>query len=114
MIDFPKQGFGNSNDGNTARRFFKNPKLAAEITGVDENLINRFGLISKLLENGYNINYNAFTDYCYETAGLYVEKYTWYYMPPTVHNILIHGVNIAKNAIILIGQVIRRGRRSKK
>lgn len=32
IIDQPKPGFGNSNDGNTARRFFQNAELSAEIT----------------------------------------------------------------------------------
>lgn len=29
-IDYPKAGFGNSNDGNISRRFFEDPELAAE------------------------------------------------------------------------------------
>lgn len=33
IIDMPKSNFGNTNDGNTSRRFFENPKLASEITG---------------------------------------------------------------------------------
>lgn len=33
LVDVPKQGFGTSNDGNTARRFFESTELAAEITG---------------------------------------------------------------------------------
>lgn len=35
-VDFPKPGFGSSNDGNTARRFFENYKKSAEITGTIE------------------------------------------------------------------------------
>lgn len=33
MVDFPKPGFGNTNDGNTARRFFNDPQQTADITG---------------------------------------------------------------------------------
>lgn len=35
MVDAPKQGYGNTNDGNTARTFFnpKNLDVVAEITG---------------------------------------------------------------------------------
>ncbi|KAJ8953465.1 hypothetical protein NQ318_023584 [Aromia moschata] len=36
IVDKPKPGYGNSNDGNTARRFFKNPELSGEITGFDK------------------------------------------------------------------------------
>jgi len=39
IVDQPKVESGNSNDGNTARRFFYNPELASSITGIDINLI---------------------------------------------------------------------------
>ena len=35
LVDMVKQGWGSSNDGNTARRFFSNAQLSAEITGID-------------------------------------------------------------------------------
>lgn len=35
IVDVPKPGYGSSNDGNTARRFFFNPKLSSEITGIN-------------------------------------------------------------------------------
>lgn len=35
-IDMPNAGFGNSNRGNTSRRFFANPDLAAEISGINK------------------------------------------------------------------------------
>lgn len=34
IIDKPKQSYGNSNDGNTARRFFDDAETTAEITGL--------------------------------------------------------------------------------
>ena len=42
IIDKPKPGCGNTNDGNTARRFFGNPEKSAEITGLDVSLIEHF------------------------------------------------------------------------
>ncbi|XP_041448468.1 uncharacterized protein LOC121404022 [Drosophila obscura] len=39
LVDIPMPGAGNTNNGNTARRFFQQPTLASEITGVDENPI---------------------------------------------------------------------------
>lgn len=33
-VDFPKHGYGSSNDGNTARRFFENIEKSSEITGI--------------------------------------------------------------------------------
>ena len=38
IVDQPKPGFGNTNDGNTARRFFQNAEKSAEITKIDVNL----------------------------------------------------------------------------
>ncbi|KAG8223107.1 hypothetical protein J437_LFUL002055 [Ladona fulva] len=32
IVDVPKPGYGTSNDGNTARRFFADPKLSLEVT----------------------------------------------------------------------------------
>lgn len=38
----PRQkGSGNSNDGNTAGRYFKNYKIVAKVTGVDEALLKK-------------------------------------------------------------------------
>jgi len=45
LVDVVKQGKGTSNDGNTARKFFADPKLSAAITGLDENSITRFGVL---------------------------------------------------------------------
>ncbi|KAG5862633.1 hypothetical protein JTB14_004501 [Gonioctena quinquepunctata] len=41
----PKQGYGSTNDGNTARRFFRNSDVSASITGLDEGIIKRFHVI---------------------------------------------------------------------
>lgn len=41
-----------------------------------------------------------------ETARMYVHKYEWYYMPSSVHKILIHGEKIIEHFSILpIGQL---------
>jgi len=37
LLDIPMQGSGNTNSGNTARKFFKQHELSAEITGVNQN-----------------------------------------------------------------------------
>ncbi|EFN77836.1 hypothetical protein EAI_11743, partial [Harpegnathos saltator] len=35
-----------------------------------------------------------FGTYCYETAQLYVRLYSWYFMPASVHKLLVHGASI--------------------
>lgn len=34
LVDAPKQGFGSTNDGNTARKFFANVDIVSEVTGL--------------------------------------------------------------------------------
>lgn len=91
LVDIPKPGFGSTNNGNTAKRFFADPTLASNITGVNIDLIQRFGTILRTIASGFNINPVEFKKYCAETAELYIQRYKWFYMPQTVHKILIHG-----------------------
>lgn len=80
-IDKPRQGSGNSNDGNTARRFFYNACITDDITGVDIQLIRMIHIILQALSSGIMIDAEKFGNYALETAKLYVEKYKWYYIP---------------------------------
>lgn len=105
IVDKPKPGFGSSNDGNTARRFFKNSELSSTITGIDVQLINKFKVILQVMASGYKINIDKFRAHCRETAQLYVNLYPWYPMPTTVHKILTHGPEVIKSAILPIGQL---------
>ena len=91
VVDQPKQGGGNSNDGNTAKKFFSNPEKASSITGLDCNLIKRFSHILCTLSSCHYIKVEQFEGYCLETAKLLVAIYGWYKMSATVHKILIHG-----------------------
>lgn len=105
LVDAVKPGFGNTNNGNTARKFFAFPALSSRITGIDEALIYRFSVILKALNCSYKINSTLFGKYAYETAKLYVQLYKWYPMPPTVHKILLHGKEIIDNFLLPIGQL---------
>ena len=106
IVDQPKPGgSGTSNDGNTARRFFYHTSLSAEITGIDEELIKRFSTILRAISSNFPINTDAFNKYTLETTALYLKLYPWYYMPATVHKILIHGSKIIELAILPIGQL---------
>lgn len=105
LVDTPKQGGGNSNDGNTARRFFEDFQTTSQITGVDETLVQRFGIILKTLSCGHPINTSAFNQYTSDTARLYVSLYNWYPMPVTVHKVLVHGSEIIEKHLIPIGQL---------
>lgn len=105
LIDRPKAGFGNTNDGNTARRFFENSLVTASILGIDVDFINRFHVILQVMSSGLPVNVDAFKTYCLDTARIFVEKYPWYYMPTTVHKVLIHASQIIEYAPLPIGQL---------
>lgn len=105
IVDVPKPGYGRSNDGNTARRFFEDPQKAASATGVDEQLISRFACILTAISTGHELNIDAIHQYCWKTAELYIHLYAWYHMPPSVHKILTHGASVAAEAILPIGEL---------
>lgn len=103
QIDVVKQGMGTTNDGNTSRRFFEDPAITSDITGVDKSLIHRFKIILDTINSGASIDPQKFEQYCKETLELYVELYNWYYMPNTVHKILFHGSTIISASMLPIG-----------
>jgi hypothetical protein len=90
VVDQPKQGGGNSNDGNTARKFFDNPETVSLITGIDKDLIQRFSNILKTISSGHYeyIEINNFRSYCLQTAKKCVTLYGWYKMSASVHKLL--------------------------
>ncbi|CAH1102018.1 unnamed protein product [Psylliodes chrysocephalus] len=73
LIDMPKSNFGNRNDGNTSRRFFENPTLAAELTGISYKLTYRLKAILEAISSGFEIDPVNYERYASETARLYVK-----------------------------------------
>lgn len=104
-VDAVQQGSGSSNNGNTSRRFFSNPALVADITGVDEVLIDRFRIILQIITCGQKVDSVKFQKFAWDTAEIFVQKYKWYFMPLTVHKVLIHGKDIIDAAVLPIGML---------
>ena len=102
-VDVVKQGWGTTNTGNVARAFFENAKSVAEITQLDENLINRLHNVLQVITSGKAVDCNAFQTYSLDTARLCIQLYPWYNIPPAVHKILIHGSDIIKALPLPIG-----------
>ncbi|KAE8738513.1 hypothetical protein FOCC_FOCC016004 [Frankliniella occidentalis] len=102
-VDEVKQGAGNTNSGNTYRRFFANPSLAAEATGVDEGLIERYANILAAISCTESPDLLKCKVYCEEPHKYYDSKYPWYPMPPSIHMILVHGVDIMKSIDLPMG-----------
>lgn len=103
IVDLLKITYGNFIDGNTARQFFSNLEILAEITELEIDIINRFHCILQVISSRFYINVSKFQKFTLDTAKMYVEKYPWYYMSTTVHKILIHSPIIIASCIIPIG-----------
>ena len=103
LVDIVKQGKGTSNDGNTARTFFSNYQVSSEITDIDVDLIKRIYVILQTISSGQKINIEKFKNYTFQAAELYVNLYNWYYMPASMHKLLMHGAEIIEHAIVPIG-----------
>jgi hypothetical protein len=96
-VDFPNSCGGNSNDGNTARRAFDNCDEMAEILGLNKFLLLNLRRILLCLVCQLPIDPEKFGELCTETALLFHTYYPWYYMPCTVHKVLIHGKEIMES-----------------
>ena len=113
-VDKPRAGgSGMSNTGNVARRFFENADKVAEITGLDLSLLERCGCILQVLASGRRANISAFGEYCLNTARLCVKLYPWYYLPASVHKVLIHASAVMEHFIVPIGQLSEEAQEAK-
>lgn len=113
-IDKPRSGgSGTSNTGNVARKFFKNFEKVASITGLDQTLIQRCGTILQVMASGREVNTSAFDAFCEETAKLCIKLYPWYYLPASVHKVLIHGAQVMENFLVPIGQLSEEAQEAK-
>jgi len=113
LIDIVKQGHGTTNDGNTARRFFEEPEITADITGIDKELISKFNVLLAVISCGTQVNTEAFRACALETAELFVQKYPWYYMPQSVHKLLIHGADIIAACPLPVGNMTEEAQESR-
>ena len=106
VVDVPRSGgSGTSNDGNTARRFFRNSEEVAEIVGIKVDLLRRFHVILSVLSSTEEINPDSLDSYCRETANLYVEEYPWFNMPQAVHKMLAHSHQVVRAKNLPIGML---------
>lgn len=106
IVDKPKPGgSGTTNDGNTARRAFENPEILSECLGLNCQLLKNFKTILIALSIHLPIDSYEFDKLCSLTAEMYVEHYSWYPMPATLHKILVHGADIINTSILPVGML---------
>jgi hypothetical protein len=81
LVDKVKPGGGGtSNDGNTARRFFKNYRESARINCVNEDLIQRFYVILQSISSGFELNIEEFNKYAKDTAKSFVKEFNMFHV----------------------------------
>eukprot|EP00733_Pompholyxophrys_punicea_P000623 Pompholyxophrys_punicea_v1_NODE_197_length_2826_cov_3.367737.p1 type:complete len:372 gc:universal NODE_197_length_2826_cov_3.367737:1830-715(-) len=93
-----KQGHDTTNDGNTSRKFFSNPKIAAQCTGFNEELLARLGTILILVNGEKLVNTELFKKFCMETYSMHIRLYKWYYLPAGVHRLLRHSWEVMQDS----------------
>jgi hypothetical protein len=72
----------------------------------------RFHVILQSISSRFELNIEEFDKYKKDTTKLFVKEYQWFYMPASVHKILVHGADIASGAILLIGQLFEEAQES--
>lgn len=77
----------------------------AKITGLDEGLVSRFGTLLCALSSKLEINVKQFEIFAEQTRQLFVQKYPFYPLSPSVHRILLHGSEIISNSEIPLGML---------
>jgi hypothetical protein len=55
------------------------------------------------MASGYEIKDQEFEKYTIDTAKLFVSLYPWFYMPLSVHKVLIHGADVIRTSLLPIG-----------
>ena len=103
-VDQPSSGgAGTSTTGNICRRVFSNPKLLSSVPGIDEELVMRFRNILITINCQEAINPEKFDIYCKETYRLYLQMYSWYKIPATIHKVLAHAGQIIMHSPAPLG-----------
>jgi len=65
-------------------------------------------IIKKTLSSG---NVDEFRSYAIETARKLISLYPWYYLPSSVHKILIHGLDMIDSELLSIGELYEEAAR---
>lgn len=113
IIDKPLYGYGSTNDGNSARRFFEDPVSTSKITGLDEHLLRRFKVILAVINSKKMINSTKFEAYSNDTKNILSDLYSWKALTPTVHKVLHHGKEIVEYNILPLGELTEEAQESR-
>ena len=104
-----KPGVGTTNDGNLARKFFKNHVKMATATGINHDLLIRFYTLLTVINSGFKLKTDTFKSYARGTYDLLQKEYKWYKIPPSVHAMLFHTLEVQELLPFTIGESSEEG-----
>jgi hypothetical protein len=103
-VDKPRfGGSGNSTTENVCRKAFSDPLLLSTVLGLDFDLVQNFSTLLIAMSCQLPLNLESFAALALSTANIWVDKYSSFKMTPSVHKVLIHGVEIMRNSILPVG-----------
>lgn len=105
VVDKVKPGFGTTNTGNIAKRFFSQPDIVAEILQLPIQLVNNFSIITRLLNLQIPLNWKNVTPLLQNTKKLWIEHLSWFPMPPSIHKVLEHAPQIGLSTQLTFGEL---------
>lgn len=73
------------------------------ITGLDLDILKRCRTVLRTIACGYAVDVAVFKNYALETARMLVTLYPWYYMPASVHAVLVDGAAYMQYSPVPIG-----------
>lgn len=83
IVDMPRQGAGNSNTGNVARRFFEHHESSASILNIKPSIIYKMGQVLEVIRSRFPIDPIIFEEYCNALYNEY-KDYKMFPLTPTV------------------------------
>lgn len=78
------------------------------ILELNEELVVNFRDILIAITLTEPIDPEQFRQICFDTARLWINNYSWYNMPCSVHKILIHGSDVMSNSILPLGSLLKK------
>ena len=66
-------------------------------------MIKRLAVILNPLQSLEQVDSERFGKYAMETAEMLVLHYPWFYMPASIHKLLIHGATVIETLLLPIG-----------
>lgn len=81
------------------------PRSRQAFLGIDNNLMCELHVILQTLSCRYPIDADNLQEYCLNVANHFVTVYPWFYMPQTMHKILIHGHDVVRRMVLPMGML---------